>query len=266
MSVSLRLDPALSLPQPLHDRHGKKSFIKDPILGQSLQNGRTFTSVKVHPELAQQGGRWLQIAMIVSAIATAVFLSASGILPPAVLFAAKVGLYETVTTMALLILHGLVAKKSAKESEYKNTIDQMSPFAIAVAYPIVEEIIFRGIMQGGLTFILNRDMPVATISLLGLQLPLASALAMTIAGASFGYAHLFNKHENSHIQAINTGLSGIFVYGPMYHFYGLPATCFMHIINNTIFSVLIELVRSSKVQAHSAAPSAANAPRSLNCD
>lgn len=206
-------------------------------------------SNEVDPLNAETVARgWRQIIMIVSTIASAVFLSAVGVLPSSILVAATVGVISTTVTLAAVIvssaMSGVETEEKPDESGYHKRIMEMDPIKIAVQGPIIEEIIFRGILQGGLQWTLKKLLPATAISLLGLQLPVASVIAAVVAGAAFGYAHLANGHENSGYQAIHAGISGILVEGTMFAVYGLWASCLVHIINNTIISVIVQMEKS----------------------
>jgi hypothetical protein len=79
------------------------------------------------------------------------------------------------------------------------------------------------------------------ISVLGVHLPLSACVAMVIASTIFGAAHLNNSPGLSKFQAVHAGITSLFVEAPLYYFFGFWASCFSHIITNTV-ATTIEVV------------------------
>jgi membrane protease YdiL (CAAX protease family) len=180
-----------------------------------------------------------QCAMIIAALGITIALSAAGVLPLTILTVAKI---SVIALGIKVVIAGVVSayqkKEDEKESAYEKRIKEMHPIAPAVLIPIVEEGIFRGILQGGLYWVLARIVPLATVTLLGIQFSAAALASILIAGSIFGIIHATNGHDLANVQAFVAALSGVFVLGPLYHFYGLWASILDHIMTNTLATTM----------------------------
>src|SRR5579872_2362088 len=107
--------------------------------------------------------------------------------------------------------------------------------------PIVEEGLFRGILQPLTTHAILFVAPTAAAAFAATSLSIAAAVSIVATGVIFGLAHLFNSHKNAHIQAITAIFSGI-GWGIARAQFGLPAVMAAHIVNNTIAVTLLTLL------------------------
>lgn len=177
-----------------------------------------------------------QHILIISTIALAIILSASGVLPAAILIGAKVAAIEISIMIALALIVYLLdlCNKEIKDDDLEDI-----PVRTIIIGPLVEEIICRLGLQGGLQFILENVMQETLVTILGFQFSVAGLVSILIAGSIFGLLHANNDHENSHIQALFTGLVGVCMFGPLYYYYGLTATITAHMVYNAIGNTLL---------------------------
>ncbi len=183
---------------------------------------------------------WPQLALIISSLATAAIFSSVGLLPAAVLTTMKITALSTTGFTFLLLSKSLLCgtSKSCKEPEKidepsENAVKPINLIDFCIKGPIVEEILFRGLLQGGLDFGLNRLFTPLSISFFGLPVTAASVAAGVIAGLTFGLVHLSNDGD-PRFQTVKASITGVFLYGRLFHLYGLWSTCLAHIINNTM--------------------------------
>ena len=217
----------------------------------SLNNSAsTATSANRIHQILSNRERWAELALIISAIAITLVLSATGVLPAYLLFTAKISILYTVSSTLLMICIRKIFRHFHLESNHSYAegrnfsarIRTISPFDICVKGPFVEELIYRKVIQGGLEWILPSFLPSTTLPLFALSLPLSSAVAIVATGALFSYSHLSNNYRDPKLPVLGIFLSSILISGPLYHCYGFPATLLDHTINNTfIFSVALIL-------------------------
>jgi membrane protease YdiL (CAAX protease family) len=181
--------------------------------------------------------RKINLRYIITGIAIAAILSATGILPAAVLTGAMVGILSPVVPAAAVIL-SKTNRNSASNDQSKYRMFSQDVWNTCIIAPIVEEVIFRVILQGSLQCIFKRVLPAVAITVFGAQIPLYACAAMIVAGSAFGVLHLKNSHNLSKVQAVVAGFAGICFSGPLYYYYGLWATCMEHIVHNTALMVL----------------------------
>ena len=110
---------------------------------------------------------------------------------------------------------GKVIPNDPSKEEHSNQIYEDLPFAICVVVPIIEEIIYRGILLTGFTYILS------------------DIVAILLSSFIFGIVHLTNNKNDSHKQSICAGIGGI-LHGTLMINYGLWASIGSHVINNTM--------------------------------
>lgn len=104
-----------------------------------------------------------------------------------------------------------VISKSPASSEYGTQIKEMGPIQTGLIFPVIEEIIFRALLQETIGVI-----PTATL---------------------FGLVHLSNNHPENKIQAFLATLGG-FIYGDLYDGLGITAPIAAHMMSNSICSLL----------------------------
>jgi|GEM_PF-1703834 len=182
--------------------------------------------------------RQTALAIIVTGIAVTVLLSATGVLPAAVLSAAKISLIgvPVLYAAAVLVVFQINKRRDLAQNDSGNYARRIigAPWKICVLNPIIEEIAYRGLLQAALQWGLKRVLPAAVITVCGAQIPLYACAAIIVASAIFGAMHAANDHNLSHVQAAVVGIQSLFLYSPLYYHYGLWASCLAHIMNNTL--------------------------------
>lgn len=186
---------------------------------------------------ANSSPRWAELSIIITGIAAVIVLSYASVLPAYFILTAKISVLSTLFTFLLSAAFHVLTK--SKENEDPTVVNEDStvkditenPWATCIVLPVVEEGIFRGLIQSGLQHLFFRILPAAIIC----TLPLPALIAMGISGLLFGAAHLSN---NIKWQPIFSGLKGAVVYGPLFYHYGLLATIFAHTLNNTLVTTV----------------------------
>ncbi|HSW72987.1 MAG TPA: CPBP family intramembrane glutamic endopeptidase [Chlamydiales bacterium] len=190
----------------------------------------SFPSVVPPIKEKSQVFRWIELSLVITGIATVIILSFASILPAYFLFTAEVSL---ITSLLIILLHTLLARQQISNeegAEKAEDIGEKNPLIPCVVAPIVEEGIFRGIVQAGLQNLFSRFLP----NTLVWSLTLPAILAIGVASALFGLAHLQNNYQ---WQPLTASLNGI-GYGLLYYHFGLPAAIFKHVIHDTIVYTL----------------------------
>ena len=190
--------------------------------------------------------RWIQLGAVASALGGACALSAAGVLPAAVLVSCAVGVTALLANVVLtnVVIYALNIEEKEEESEYSDAIKNIPPFITCVAIPIIEELAFRSLIQGGLYAGLSYVLPAAVITIAGFELPVAALASMVVAGVIFGLAHASNHPEDPLSAIMHTAtatIAGVFVLGPLYYAFGLWGSALAHIANNTLAIGLAEV-------------------------
>ena len=146
----------------------------------------------------------------------------------------KVGLMSFIP---LLINNFILTKLFGRSNSKDNTksLDALlnKPFGVAVCAPIIEEVLFRGVL-------LNM-MIIFTTSLLRFYSDYyIKMVSVLLSSLIFGLAHLFNNEEMSRDQAMNATLGGI-IKGILMLKFGLLASIGMHTANNSIITVFYSI-------------------------
>lgn len=185
------------------------------------------------------GPKWVQLSIIITGIAAVIILSYASILPAYFILTAEISVLSTLVT--LLLSTALHVLTKSKENEDLNVVNEDSivkekditenPWTSCIVLPVVEEGIFRGLIQSGLQKLFFRILPASIIY----TFPLPALVAMGISGLLFGAAHLSN---NIKWQPIFSGLKGAVVYGPLFYHYGLLSAIFGHVLNNTLVTTV----------------------------
>lgn len=186
---------------------------------------------------------WLYIVPTIGALALCVFLA-----PTAAPIGMAVGVATCVGSAVVLIALKVANLMTPDEnSEYEQILREYPSLGTLVA-PVIEEGIFRGLIQPLATRAILFLIPAAGAALLGPSLSIAVTVSVVATAVLFGITHLFNSHKNSHIQAIVTTFSGI-AFGLIAAQFGLPAAIAAHMINNTILITINRLFKDKTAQS-----------------
>jgi membrane protease YdiL (CAAX protease family) len=122
----------------------------------------------------------------------------------------------------------------------------MQPFGLPPNYntwmsncvaPIVEECLFRSVIQPLAEKPIAYILPALTVEILGAQFALATLVTIVVTSLLFGVSHLFNGHPNASSQAIHATLGGVLLGIVAVHF-GLLASISAHMVHNTTAGAL----------------------------
>ncbi|HEY2811484.1 MAG TPA: CPBP family intramembrane glutamic endopeptidase [Rhabdochlamydiaceae bacterium] len=222
--------------------------------------GNAHGAVARERQQLEQSLRGTQLALIVTGIALTAILSSVGVLPAGLLVAAKVALIATPILILVAIVTTLFRSAGNKSEDKSNPGDEAyrkkfakNPFYTCVGGPLLEEGIFRLVIQGTLQQILPKIVPAIAVSVFGFQFPMAIVIAMVASSIIFGAAHMSNHHSGAAYQSANAAISSLFVEAPLFYFYGFWASFFAHCINNTIVACLTSGAGSSQREEHARA-------------
>ena len=130
-------------------------------------------------------------------------------------------------------------------SNYAKSIN-MQPFLVMLYAPILEEFIFRGILQPLLLAVATLLVPSTPIAIiLGVSLSGAAIFSICVAAVLFGAVHLSNDHKGAFRQSLNCVVSGI-VFGLLAFQFGLLTAIAAHMMNNILAYQLVRLCTSSR--------------------
>ncbi len=104
--------------------------------------------------------------------------------------------------------------------------------------PIIEEILFRGIIQPLAEMSFAYTLPAVTVELFGAPVTLAALVAIVATALIFGLAHLFNSHPRTGGQAIHTAVASLAL-GLLAVRVGLLASIAMHMVHNTANAIIV---------------------------
>ncbi len=179
---------------------------------------------------------WQEFIPVISTIALGAIYS------PAFQFGAIAAPVAYVSWQAISGIFDLIYPSSpAQKSNYGKSLREMHAFETCVEIPIIEELIFRGLLFSSVKKI--AEFVVAERSILfplGIAMPLTSTVAIAISSLAFGAVHLSNDHDDTARQFLYCTLSGIY-FGVMLEYLGILAPIGAHIVNNTIGISIIKL-------------------------
>ncbi len=185
-----------------------------------------------------------QKLLLIGSIAATIFLSYNGILPSVICTVALFQMKSTAITIAISIAlfsaKNLITGETFTQgkSNYSIKLKNLGPIYCTILIPFYEEAIFRSALQSKILIpTCSYLLPAATYTFLGFQMPIATAVAITIAAALFGAIHYGNDHQNSDIQACNAFFLGIRL-GILHYQSGILASFFGHMLNNTFFLII----------------------------
>lgn len=137
-----------------------------------------------------------------------------------------------IATSASLYFFGAYEPEK-RDSKYTKLV-LSRPLDTTIGAPLLEEGVFRGVLQPTLQRICQIALPVTgTLLFPGVAVSVATAAAILGTSLLFGAIHYTNPHENSHIQAITSAIGGI-PFGLAAARLGLGAAVGAHMMHNSI--------------------------------
>jgi len=190
--------------------------------------------IKKHPYIAN---KWIQLSLIISSLAFVTFQSALNQFPASIFFAAKCVLIPfSIIELSLLTIKivQIIRERPSQESIslFDQEIRSLPPLISCVGYPAVEEIFNRVPIQGGLGLFLKNILPNKTLPFFGASLPIWGLSTIVISGIIFGLMHA--GYDDPYPSTLHAWVSALLVQAPLYHFYGLTASLFAHIVSHTL--------------------------------
>lgn len=197
-----------------------------------MMNPISYCRIQFDYYIPEEGRRAVKGALI-SHIPTFAILGAGSLYSRVFLIGVGVGLVDVITKIALyfLFLRGI------DQDNTQHTDNKETPFSVSVIYPILEEVVFRGLLQPSLRWAASVCLPDVTMKLAFLPaMSLASIVAVVATSVLFGSVHLINQHSGRKIQAMLATWGGI-TKGLLAINYGLGPAIGAHIMNNTIAGI-----------------------------
>lgn len=137
----------------------------------------------------------------------------------------------------ILVIFFAARDESTSESEHSEFLKNQSLYCSLIG-PVGEELVFRGLIQQLLILALTWLFPMAANSILLFPgINIIAALSILLSSIIFGAAHAQNRHNNAHLQAVSTSITGVFLGLLAFHF-GLGASIAAHILIGTILTTL----------------------------
>jgi len=159
------------------------------------------------------------------------------------LVGAAVGVVNTISSIALTQLLLKQVPPTQEDEQYVRLVTE-SVFKSAVIGPILEEVIFRGVLQPSLRWIVSVWLPDVSLKVAFIPpMALASMISVVATSVLFGFMHLTNNHSYKKFQALHATGIGI-VYGVLAANYGLGASIGAHIMSNTILFINAAIART----------------------
>ncbi len=124
----------------------------------------------------------------------------------------------------------------AAAEEFLDGIDNF--WETAVLAPVVEEIIFRGILYGFLRDVMEALLPDYDVPIFSFTVKLAALVAIVATAILFGWVHIANGIGVIH--AILAGTTGV-VYGILREKHGLISSTAAHMTNNALVVAAMKL-------------------------
>ncbi len=145
----------------------------------------------------------------------------------------------TVMLISLVFLRkaGILTSLPDNNSEYDKLL-RKSLLQASLFGPIVEEGVFRGVIQPLVTKSIQILVPAAAAALFGTGPSVATAVSVVATSVLFGAFHYFNPHKNVHIQAVTSTVGGLML-GCISAQFGIGASFAAHISFNSILGLFI---------------------------
>lgn len=128
-----------------------------------------------------------------------------------------------------------VGADPVKAAEYAAMIGA-NFWQVAVLIPVIEEIIFRVIIQGTIEFVAEKVFGDREVEIFSHKIKLAALISIVATSVLFGLAHLSSGMGIA--QVVVTTVSGL-VFGILRHKYNPLASMAAHITNNTIVMIIL---------------------------
>ena len=153
------------------------------------------------------------------------------------------------TAIVLRLFMGLISQiwGDPKENKTMTALIMSDPLTATLCAPLMEEFLFRGLIQPLLVLMLTCLAPgLAAIPFLTIGLSLALIASIICTSSIFGIIHLANSTDlDNYYQVIGTTLAGI-TFGVISAQFGLAAAIAAHIALNTISITMLKLERYSE--------------------
>lgn len=115
--------------------------------------------------------------------------------------------------------------KSDARMKVMRELKKFEPISMDIGLPVIEEILFRGILQSSVKKIIPLLLPS--------YISISSKIAILVSSIFFGFAHFSQSKK----QAVQAGIKSYFIQGPLMERYGLLHSISAHITNNNICSI-----------------------------
>lgn len=193
------------------------------------------------PDRAELSRGWMQIGLIVSAIALPVILSVIGVIP----VLSPVVFYLGVAAVLVRIQTLYCSGRREWEDPFSEDMKKMTPFEIAIKKPVIEELLYRGVLQGGLEW-----------GLMGIVSTYSKAAAAV--GASTIFALVHSKPEGKWdtercFNAAGLAFSTLLIEGAVFAYFGLWASTMVKVVMGTVDAIIIQANKSRQSQTALAA-------------
>ena len=143
------------------------------------------------------------------------------------------GVVNLLISASIIVAANIISPIKHKENQPYHVFLKSNPIYAAIIAPIVEELLFRGVLLPILQVIIASLVPATTAIFICGGISVASAIAILATAIIIGAVHLGNKHNGAHRQALLCTIMGVSL-GAISVQFGLFAAIAAHMINNTI--------------------------------
>ncbi len=190
--------------------------------------------------------KWRYLVPIIGLLALGVILQPLNV-PIGIAVGAANWAAQSVGALVVVYAHNKCRTEERGVSENRVSYIKVSledAYWTVLILPIVEEGIFRGLLQPLLGYGIKSLVPLASAPFLGTGLSIAVSVSVVASSLIFGLAHLSNKI--GYLPPILATVSGV-VYGVLAARLSLSASIASHVVNNTL--AVTVLTWSSEVKA-----------------